>query len=279
MNPLARTVYRLFTDFWSKYPPEVQWQMVLRGEDPALRRYRHILGLLPANPRCQFCNAPFRGPLAPFMQLIDRSPSRLNPRFCRMCLETIPVGGAEIEHTMLFADVRGSTALAEQMGAVEFGQLINRFYVAGTGVLIHSDALIERLAGDQLIGLYIPGFAGPEHAGKAVRAGERLLSATGHDSADGPWVSIGVGVHTGTAYVGAVGTEEGLTNVTALGDAVNVAARLSSLAGPGEMLVSQDAASAAGLQVERLEQRWLELKGRSEPVGVYVLQVARAQTV
>ena len=279
MNPLARAVYRLFTDFWSKYPPEVQWLMVLKGEDPALRRYRHILALLPANPRCQFCNAPFRGPLAPFMQLIDRSPSRLNPRFCRMCLETIPVGGAEIEHTMLFADVRGSTALAEQMGAVEFGRLINRFYVAGTGVLSRSDALIERLAGDQLIGLYIPGFAGPQHAHKAVQAGKELLHATGHDAPEGPWVRIGIGVHTGTAYVGAVGTDDGLTNVTALGDAVNVAARLSSLAGPGEILISQDAATAAGLQVDNLEQRWFELKGRSEPIGVHILQIAPAQKV
>lgn len=279
MNPLARAVYRLFADFWSEDPPEVQWQLVLRGEDPALRRYRHILSLLPANPRCRFCNAPFRGPLAPFMQLIDRGPSRLNPRFCRMCLETIPVGGAEIEHTMLFADVRGSTSLAEQMGAIEFGRLINRFYVAGTEVLTLSDALIERLAGDQLIGLYIPGFAGAEHARKAVQAGEALLRATGHGSPEGPWIPLGVGVHTGVAFVGAVGTDGGLTNVTALGDAVNIAARLSSLAGPGEMLVSQEAVTAAGLQADHLERRSLLLKGRSEPVAVAVVRVGTAQSV
>jgi class 3 adenylate cyclase len=273
LNALARVVYRLFADFWSDDAPEAQWQLVLRGEDPALRRYRHILALLPASPRCQFCNAPFRGPLAPLMQLIDRGPSRLNPRFCRMCLETIPVGGAEIEHTMLFADVRGSTSLAEQMGAFNFGRLINRFYVAGTEVLTHSDALIERLAGDQLIGLYIPGFAGAGHAQKAVRAGEELLRATGHGSPEGPWIPVGVGVHTGVAFVGAVGTDGGLTNVTALGDAVNIAARLSSLAAPGEMLVSQEAAAGAGLPADRLERRSLEIKGRSEPVDACVLRL------
>lgn len=274
MNPLAYTVYKLFTDFWTKYPPEVQWQMVLRGEDPALRRYRHILALLPANPRCAFCNAPFRGPLAPLLRLIDRNPSRLNPRFCRMCLETIPVGGAEIEHTMLFADVRGSTALAEQMDAAEYGRLINRFYVTGAGVLVQSDALLERLAGDQLIGLYIPGFAGAEHARKAVQAGEALLRETGHGSVEGPWIPVGAAVHTGVAFVGRVGTDEGMTNVTALGDAVNVTARLSSLAGAGELLVSAAAADAAELDTAGLEQRSLQLRGREGQVAVYVTRIA-----
>lgn len=273
MNPLARVVFTLFTDFWTKYRPEEQWQMVLHGKDPALRRYRHVLGLIPSSPRCKFCNAPFRGPGAPLMALVDRGRSRLNPHFCRICLETIPVGGAEIEHTMLFADVRGSTALAEQMGATAFSQLINRFYVAGTEVLTHSDALIERLVGDQLIGLYVPGFAGPEHAHKAVEAGKALLQRLGYGQPDGPWLSAGVGIHTGMAFVGAVGSADGLTNITALGDAVNVAARLSSTAGPGEILVSEAALRAARLTAHVGEKRALQLKGRSEPVDVRVLRV------
>lgn len=271
MNPVAKIVFKLFTNFWAKYPPEQQWLMVLQGKDPALRRYRHILALLPADPRCKFCNAPFRGPGAPLVRIVGRGRSRLNPRFCRMCLETIPVGGAEIEHTMLFADVRGSTTLAEKMNASEYSQLINRFYVSSTEVLTRSDALIERLVGDQVIGLYIPGFAGPDHAGKAVRAARELLRVTGHGDHDGPWIPIGIGVHTGIAFVGAVGSEDGVTNITALGDAVNVAARLSTQAGPGEILISEDTYKAARLQANGLEQRQLELKGRSQPVAVRVL--------
>ncbi len=247
--------------------------MVLKGEDPALRRYRHILALLPANPRCRFCNAPFRGPLAPLMLLLDRSPSKLNPRFCRMCLETIPVGGAEIEHTMLFVDIRGSTTLAEQMSPAEFSQLISRFYAVTTEILTHTDALVDKLIGDQVVGLYIPGFAGSDHAQKAVQAGEQLLRATGHDSPEGPWIPCGVGIHTGNAFVGAVGAEGGMTTVTALGDAVNIAARLSSLAGIGEMLISEEAATAAQLEINTLEQRRLTLKGRTVPVNVRVLRL------
>jgi len=80
-----------------------------------------------------------------------------------------------------------------------------------------------------------------------------------------------VGVHTGVAFVGSVG-EAGITDFTALGDAVNTTARLASAASAGEILVTRAAADAAGLSVGRLEQRQLELRGRSEPVDVVVLR-------
>jgi adenylate cyclase len=193
-----------------------------------------------------------------------------------MCLETIPIGGAETELTMLFVDIRGSTTLAESMSAVAFAQLINRFYVATTEILTRTDALIDRLVGDQVIGLYIPGFAGTAHAHKATQAGHDLLHATGHADPVGPWIACGVGIHSGRAFVGAVGTDNGLTNITALGDAVNIAARLASLAAPGEMLISAEAVTAAGLDAANLAQHHLALKGRSEPVEVRVVRVAPA---
>jgi len=273
MKRLGDLFTKYIANFWPDLPLEEQWRRVLMGEDPAMRRYRHILAHLPADPRCLFCNAPFRGPLAPFMQLIDRSPSSMNPRYCRMCLETIPVGGAEIEHSMLFADVRGSTTLAEQLGAAEYGHLINRFFALASDILTRSDALVDKLMGDQAIGLYVPGFAGPEHAAKAVGAGLKLLEATGHGGPEEPWLPIGVGVHTGVSFVGAMGKDGGVTNVTALGDAVNVAARLSTQAAAGELLVTADAATAAGLDTKDLEHRTLTLKGREEPVEVFVCRV------
>ena len=276
---LDKALFRVFTfsfsntffDFWTKYTSEEQWRLVLSGEDPGLRRYRRVLGLLPASPRCSFCNAPFRGPGAALMHLVGRYPSRLNPRFCRICLETIPPGGAETELTMLFADVRGSTRLAEQMSASEFSRLINRFYLSATDVLTRTNALIERLIGDEVIGLYITGFAGPEHARVALQAAQELLRATGHGEPGGPWLPVGVGVHTGTAFVGKVGSED-VTDITVLGDAANLTARLASQAGPGEVLISDTTFTAAGGEPSGLEQRQLALKGRSEPVGVRVLR-------
>jgi adenylate cyclase len=174
---------------------------------------------------------------------------------------------------MIFADVRGSTGLAERASPADFSRLMNRFYKVATGVLLETEAVIDKFVGDEVVALYVPALAGAEHPSAAVRAGRELLRATGHGDPRGPWLPVGIGIHTGTAFVGAVGAE-GVTDITALGDAVNTAARLASAAGPGEALVSEATSAAAGLGTGGLERRRLQLKGRSEPVGVRVLRVA-----
>jgi adenylate cyclase len=197
----------------------------------------------------------------------------MNPRFCSICehfARTHP-GGVELELSMLFADIRGSTTLAETMGTAEFTQLINRFFMAATNVLVKSDGLIDRLRGDEVFAVFLPLFAGANHSRVAVEAAQALLHATGHGESRGPWVPVGVGVHTGVAFLGTVGSQ-GVTDLTALGDAVNTASRLASLAGPGEVLVSDATCAAAGLDRGSLESRRLELKGRIEPIDVCVIQ-------
>ncbi len=175
---------------------------------------------------------------------------------------------------MLFVDVRGSSGLAEGMSATEFSRLMNRFYAAATDVLIKTDAMIDKLVGDEVVALYLPFLTGPQHARPAVQAAQDLLRATGHGRSGGPWLPIGVGVHTGVAYFGSVSGVDGtVSDWTALGDNVNIAARLASEAGPGEALISDAAYAAAGLDLGQAEQRQMELKGKSEAVGVHVVRV------
>lgn len=184
-------------------------------------------------------------------------------------------GGAEVELSMLFVDVRGSTSIAERMSAADFSRLMKRFYAMATDVLIRTDAFIDKLVGDEVIGLYFPLFTGPNHARAAVSAAQELLRVTGHRDRGGPWLPVGVGVHTGAAFVGTVEGVEGTVNdVTALGDNVNISARLASKAGPGEALISEAAYVAAGLDLGILEQRQLELKGKSESVSVRVMRAS-----
>ena len=250
--------------------------MLTEGE-PVPRHIYHFLGWLPSDPRCKLCAAPFKGWGGFLMHLLGRDQSRYNPRFCQKCEVFEHPGGAEVPLTMLFADVRGSTQLAEQMSAREFGQLMNRFYTVASHILIQSDAMVDRLLGDEAIGLYIPGFAGPEHPRRAIEAAQDLLRRTGHADNNGPWLPVGVGVHTGTAFVGVVGDESTTADFTALGDNVNITARLASQAGTGEILVSESTYTAANLQFRNLEHRQLELKGKSEPIGVYVLRAAQSE--
>jgi adenylate cyclase len=186
-------------------------------------------------------------------------------------------GGTELEISMLFVDVRGSSGLAERMTASDFSRLMTRFYAAATDVLIRTDAIIDKLVGDEVIGLYLPIFTGPDHARPAVLAAQELLVTTGHADKEGPWLPIGIGVHTGVAYVGTVGGAEGtVSDITALGDNVNVAARLASMAAPGEALISEVAYAAGGVHLGELDRRELELRGRSETVPARVLRVSAA---
>lgn len=255
-----------------KLPPDELWRLSLSGEDPKMHRFRHAFGLFPSSPRCRICNAPFSGPFVPAFRIFNFTRSSTNPKFCKQCLETNPVGGAEVELTMLFADVRGSTALAEQMTTHEFSQLMNRFYITASRILIETDALTGRLVGDEVLGLYVPGFAGPEHAKKGLQAAQELLRVVGYDTPGGAWLPVGVGVHTGIAFVGRVGEQESTTDVTALGDPVNLTARLASQAGAGEILVTAAALDAAHIDPRDLDERILKVKGKSEPIPVRVMR-------
>jgi adenylate cyclase len=260
----------------SKEPSvEEQWYKMLTEGEAVPHQLRHLLGGLPSDPRCKLCAAPFKGWGGALMRLMGRAQSKYNPRFCIPCEKFEHPGGAEIVLTLLFADVRGSTPLAEQMGVRDFSRLMNRFYKAATQVLIQADAMVDRLQGDEAIGLFIPAFSGPEHPRRAVEAAQKLLQATGHRDPNGPWLPVGIGVHTGPAYVGVVGDENSPMDFTALGDSVNTTARLASSAAAGEILVSDATCFAAGLDIKELEHRQLDLKGKSEPIGIHVLHAAK----
>lgn len=256
--------------------PEEWWRGVLTGVDPALpaRQLRNIFRLIPNGPRCKFCNGPFHGIGGALFRLIGKGPSKLTPQLCGQCygLTDRHVGGTEIELSLLFGDVRGSTPLAESMSPMAYSKLVSRFYGVANDVFVRSEALLNRLIGDQVIGLYVPGFAGPNHRGKAIGAAQELLRRTGHTDSNGPWLPIGVGVHTGVAFLGSVGSNDHTTDIAVLGDAPNTAARLSSSAATGEILISEEA-YVPHMNLEGLEKRQLTLKGKSQPVNVYVMRV------
>jgi adenylate cyclase len=99
-----------------------------------------------------------------------------------------------------------------------------------------------------------------------------LLRKTGHEDSEGPWLPIGVGLHSGVAFLGSVGSNQHATDIAILGDPPNIAARLSSSAATGEILISEEA-YVPGTKLEELEKRQLTLKGKSHPVNVYVMKV------
>jgi len=233
------------------------------------KRLRRIFRMLPHDPRCKFCNAPFQGVGGIIVRaLFGKQRSDLNPRFCNLCeaaSREFP-GGAEVEMSMLFADVRGSTALSEKMSPTEFSRLINRFYTGSTNVITEEDELVEKLAGDAVAAFWGAGFAGPDYVRRTLKVAQNLSRVMARQE-----IPVGIGVHSGVAYFGAMGTADGLTDITAIGDEVNTAARIASQAAAGEIMVSEQALKEAGMDSSELEARSLELKGISEPVLVRVM--------
>lgn len=257
---------------------EKTWHDLLTfGESEKEKRYRKIFKVFPSQTKCKWCDLPFDHPASPLIYaLFKKRPSQFNPRFCNICDEFARKyqGGAEIEISMVFADIRGSTRLAESMTVSEFKNLIDRFYRETTDIFVHSDAMIDKLVGDEVTAFYMPGLAGANFAGKAVQAAKEILVRTGHQERQGPWAPVGIGIHTGIAFVGAVGTKDGMVDITALGDSVNVAARLASHAKAGEVILSEETVQAARLDHKKLEKRNLQLKGKSASLDVHVVKLA-----
>jgi adenylate cyclase len=250
------------------------WRQLLTGELRTVHRIRRLLGWIPSEPRCKLCAAPFGRPGRAIVRAIGFGPSRLNRRLCRACFRSLEKkpGGAEVEISLLFADVRGSTALAEHTPAAEYSRLIAHFYGVAADVIDRWDGLVDKFVGDQVVALFIPGFAGDNHAANALSTARELLAETGNDGNE-PWIPLGAGVHTGIAYVGTVGEGDAL-DFTALGDAPNTTARLAAEAASGEILVSAAAGQAAKLDTAGLETRTLTLRGRSECVRAWVASAA-----
>ncbi len=261
-----------------KADPERVWRNILEGNIPGLRILRACYKILPGRKRCKNCYVPLSGAVSVLFRLTGRKPYSRNPQFCNWCmwLGKVYPGGAETELSLIFIDIRGSTQLAESLRLADYSALINKFYGIATKELVRTDAFIDKFVGDQVIGFYFPGYAGRRHARKALVAALRLGRSMGYGSEDGPWLPIGVGVHTGTAYVGTVSGSEGtITDFTALGDDVNIAARLVEQARAGQVCVSDAAYQRAGLDFPDAMAATITVKGKSEPVHVHFLRFAK----
>jgi adenylate cyclase len=238
-----------------------------------VRQVRRMWRTLPSAPRCKMCTSPFGAPAGPILRLIGKGRWPGNPQYCAGCFKSLYRNrlGAEIECTLFFADIRGSTQLAESMRAGAYRALLDRFYDTAARVLVDHEAIVDKFVGDEVVAIFIPALAGTEHASQAIEAGLELLRNTGHGT-DAQWAPLGIGINTGIAFVGVVGTADHI-EFTALGDNVNVTARLASEAAAGEILVSDAAARSAGLGVEGVERRRLDLRGKSDATDVFVLSV------
>ena len=237
--------------------------------------FRPVVKRMPKNPRCRICYVPFEGMGGwIFRKILGVGASPLNPNLCNLCERFANKyrGGAELDVAVIFIDIRNSTQMAERMSPEEYSKIVNRFYAAMTQVIYRNYGMVEKLQGDEVGGFFVPGFAGPAYKKIAVKAAREALAALGYHTPEGPWIHAGIGIHTGLTYVGSVTTHSGLTDISILGDTVNIAARLVSHAASGEILISEEVRKGAGLAPDILQSRRLALKGKSEEMDVWVVK-------
>jgi adenylate cyclase len=249
--------------------PDDAWHKVLVDGLVTLRLTHRVFRHLPSAPRCKLCHNPFGGVGGWLVGKAGFTPSRKNPNLCARCCDRLPPGGLELDIAVLFADVRGSTALGERIGAREFAGLLNSFYRIATSVLLRHDAIIDKLVGDEVMALFIPGIAGKNYRHRAADAGIDLISALASQTT----LPVGVAVHAGVAYVGNVGADH-VVDFTALGDPVNTAAHLQTEAQQGELVLADDIYEEFNERYPDAEHRLVNVHGRGSPVGVRVLRVS-----
>jgi adenylate cyclase len=233
------------------------------------RGFARVMRMLPSEPRCRLCHAPFAGPGGRVMRRFGFGPSRKNPALCNTCFEKAPMGGAEMEIGVLFADVRGFTALAERLAPEAVAGLLNRFYAAASKILTRS-AIIDKMVGDEVMALYLPMLLSERWEDELVRDATELLEAVADESPAGAWLPLGVGIDLGRAYVGNVGAGD-VKDFTALGDVVNTAARLQSVADAGQLVMSETLYARLADPPAGATAREVELKGKAQPLLVRVV--------
>lgn len=255
-------------------PPELdeRWSAILRGEGFASlkqRLGRRAFALFPGRPRCKVCNAPYGGPAAFPFRLLGYRPSQKTPHVCARCLEWAPEGGAIVSLSVLYADVRGYARLSESVPGGAVAPVLNRFYDVASRVLLRHEAVLGQIAGDQVMGLFVPGLCGRDYARKAVAAATALLDGVGYRTPGGAWVEIGVGVATGEEFCGNVGGG-GFKDFTAVGEVTNTAARLTARATAGEAIVDAATRAAAG-EFSFNNGDVVTVEGRTAPIQTYRL--------
>ncbi|NUR87083.1 MAG: adenylate/guanylate cyclase domain-containing protein [Nonomuraea sp.] len=188
------------------------------------------------------------------------------------------LGGELRVLTALFADLKGFTTFSERVSPGEIVEMLNRYHTAAVPCILDNHGTIVQFVGDALLALFNAPALSESHARDACRAALDMQQAAAEVADEIAWQRAGleawptfrVGVNTGLALVGNIGSPE-LRGFNAMGDCVNVAARLQTMAEPGTVVIGSDTLEQLGEGASVTPLGKLSLKGKDERVDAYVL--------
>jgi class 3 adenylate cyclase len=181
------------------------------------------------------------------------------------------LGGAIAEVSVLFADLRGFTSFSERSSPEQVVELLNRYFGIAAPLVLAQGGTVDKFVGDAMMALFNAPARQPDHALRAVRAALAMQAAIERIAAANPgWPRFRIGVNTGPALVGNIGSAE-LRNFTAIGDTVNLASRLETSAESGQIVIG----AATYAQIREIavvrELGGITVKGKAAPIEAYVL--------
>jgi len=227
--------------------------------------------------RCKVCRTPIRGALALFYRLKGVTVYRKNPHLCSRC-ERMDFPPSLRAVSVLVADIRGYTPLAARLAPSVLTGFLNQYYAVVSEVLFRRDAVIE-FVGDGIMALFNAPIPREDHERMALLSALEIQDAV-HDLQI-PELRVGVGVNAGEGTVGIVVKGGDARDFTVVGDIVNVAARLQSLAHAGEIVACEriiDRARDLIPESYTSERVSLELKGKEGPCPAYIVRPRAAVT-
>lgn len=190
--------------------------------------------------------------------------------------DSFRLGGVNQTITVLFADIRGFTAISEHEKPERVVGLLNKYFSAMSEIIFAHGGTLDKFMGDGLMALFGAPNATPEDAKNALKTAvtmQRNLIGLNNEleAADYGRVAVGIGLHTGEATVGYIGSEK-RSEYTAIGDTVNLASRLQSNARGGQILISEATASAAGPIFRMTARDPMTVKNRLQPVNLFEVE-------
>lgn len=192
--------------------------------------------------------------------------------------DELNLGGTRSFITTLFADVRGYTSLSERCDPETLVSVLNQYLGAAADAILAEQGTIDKFMGDAIMAFFNAPIPQADHILKAVRAAIEMRTAINSIQDQLPAelrLGIGIGIHSGEAVLGLVGTQERL-EYTAIGDSVNTAKRLQENAAPGQILISKAAYQRVAEFVHAQPIKPIKAKGKAELIDV--LEVASLKT-
>ncbi len=187
--------------------------------------------------------------------------------------DSFKLGGVNQTITVLFADIRGFTSMSERENPENVVAFLNHYFSAMTEIIFAHGGTLDKYIGDELMALFGAPTATPDDARNAVTVAvtmqKRIVGLNAELAEMGyGGISVGVGLHTGVATVGYIGSEQ-RSEYTAIGDTVNLASRLQSNSKGGQILISEATAEAAGNIFPMTKREPLKVKNRQQPVNLF----------